>query len=385
MLAPIAGMLQSYWRRTHYTPARILVGLILPIGDTLFCRPILQGIRRAYPHAHITAMVMESTAPLVRVIPEIDDVIILQPSSAAKFMRNLPQKLSEIQQHHFDMVISFSAGGNLMALISGIPRQVWQQLPFFFWLWGARDQRYYHTHAIEHYWEVVRRLGIVPQGPEDHVPHWAISATEAGAARLRLQAVGVQADDQCPLVIIHPGAKGFYGSKQWPNKNFKDLANRIATHLHVQILVLGGAADIEAADAIVAATNGRSWSLAGQLSIPESIAMIGQAACYIGCDSGLTHFAVALHVPTVALFGITSLDQFAPRPIDPTQLRVLLPTPERKPIGFFIGTESVLFATHHYTDDKRMEDINVDRVWEAVQSLLPLPISQFKHQQAEVE
>ena len=168
--------------------------------------------------------------------------------------------------------------------------------------------------------------------------------------------------------MLHPGAAGFGGRKRWPVEAFGELANRLITDHMAQIVILGAPVDVPLAAQIVSATGGQAISLAGQTSLLQSLALITHASIYVGNDSGLTHFAVALQRPTVALFGVSDLTQFAPRPADPRLLRLLLPHPVPAPAGFFIGTESGLFAPHHTVDD-RMEHISVARVCAAVASL----------------
>jgi ADP-heptose:LPS heptosyltransferase len=72
---------------------------------------------------------------------------------------------------------------------------------------------------------------------------------------------------------------------------------------------LGGPADVASADAIIAEL-GRGRNLCGKLGIVQSAKVIGRAAAYYGIDSMLLHFARALAVPTISVFG----------PTDPTVL-----------------------------------------------------------------
>ena len=48
-------------------------------------------------------------------------------------------------------------------------------------------------------------------------------------------------------------------------------------------------------------------------SLPEAAAVLARAALYVGNDSGMTHLAALLGVPTVALFGATDPRVWSPR------------------------------------------------------------------------
>ena len=351
-------------------PARIVLGLTLPIGDTLFVQPAVAALRRRYPQARLTAIVYPTNAALAAVNPDIDDLITYHNDPTDRdFITRFDAFLPQVHHRRFDMFVSFSPGSNCIAILSGVPRQVWQRLPFCFWLWGTTfDAAYRERHAIDHYWQTLHDLGIAPRNPTDRIPIWQVSAAEQDAARVTLTSAGIADDPARPLILLHPGAAGFGGRKRWHVEAFGELANHLITDHAAQIVVLGAPVDVSLAAQIVGATAGRAVSLAGQTSLLQSIAIITQARVYVGNDSGLTHFAVALQRPTVALFGVSDLAQFAPRAADPRLLRLLLPHPVPAPAGFFIGTESGLFAPPHPVDD-RMEHISVARVCAAVASL----------------
>lgn len=87
----------------------------------------------------------------------------------------------------------------------------------------------------------------------------------------------------------------------------------------IPVMVLGPA-DEQAESAILA------LGLPGVLMLrPPSIAMLAailaQAQGYIGHDSGVTHLAALLGVPTVAMFGPTDEQRWAPRGAHVTVVR----------------------------------------------------------------
>ena len=89
-----------------------------------------------------------------------------------------------------------------------------------------------------------------------------------------------------------------------------------------EIVFLGGPSDRALADTIISVL-GAGRNLCGALTIAQSAKVIGRAATYYGIDSMLLHFARALGVPAIAVFG----------PSDPaTRLRPLGP-----PLGRSLG------------------------------------------------
>ena len=54
---------------------RILLLLLLPIGDTLFTTPAIHALRKKHPDAHITALVYPTNAGILRSNPDIDEFL----------------------------------------------------------------------------------------------------------------------------------------------------------------------------------------------------------------------------------------------------------------------------------------------------------------------
>ncbi len=352
-----------WWRRD---PATILLGVLLPIGDLLFCQPALMAVRRRFPAARITALTSSQLAPLLADFPAIDDLFIHDTTPDGNLIARLDATLQFIHARRFDHFISFSTGTNSLGLLTAIPRQTWQVLPRAFYLTGTLlDPPFRARHAVDHYWQVVRPLGCFPRDWLDRVPYWHVPHAERREAAERLRAADLAPERG--IVLLHPGAAGFGGRKRWPVERFAELAAHLVTGGQ-QVAVLGGPDDRAAALAIAQATEGRARSFAGDLSLRQSLAMITHASIYVGCDSGLTHFALALGTPAVALFGMSDLMQFAPRERDPHLLRLMLPQPLPPPLVTFIGTESLFDLMRHRPDD-RMATISVERVRSAIASL----------------
>jgi ADP-heptose:LPS heptosyltransferase len=76
-------------------------------------------------------------------------------------------------------------------------------------------------------------------------------------------------------------------------------------------VIVGGPADQTAVLRLVARLPDRLPVIQGQ-SLSTVAGMLAEARLFVGHDSGLTHLAAALGVPTVAIFGPTDPAQWAP-------------------------------------------------------------------------
>lgn len=102
------------------------------------------------------------------------------------------------------------------------------------------------------------------------------------------------------VVFVHSTS---WASKNWPEQYWQQLAERAAVAGFAVVLPWGSEAE-----------RGRSQNIAQgianavvlpQLSISEKASIISHAAATVGLDTGLSHIAAALDVPSVTLYGAT--------------------------------------------------------------------------------
>lgn len=113
--------------------------------------------------------------------------------------------------------------------------------------------------------------------------------------------------DQGDPIAVHPGSGG--RRKCWPVEHLADVVKA----LNSPILLMEGPADTKPCDALAKLLAGRApVALARGLSVPQAAALLAQCRLYVGNDSGLSHLAGALGVPSVVVFGPTDPRVWAP-------------------------------------------------------------------------
>ncbi len=157
--------------------------------------------------------------------------------------------------------------------------------------------------------------------PAEYGEHAAdFFAEQVGAARGLVPRLDIQPGATRETVVIHP----FSGSrrKNWPLEYFRQLATALRYPVEW--------------------TAGPEEELAGAtrfVDLADLGAWIGGARLYIGNDSGMTHLAAAMGVRTLALFGPTAPETWAPRgenvtvlhsnPIDQLEIEAVLKVANR--------------------------------------------------------
>ena len=185
---------------------------------------------------------------------------------------------------------------------------------------AGNGRRYFLTHPVvfesdpdrQHQcWETFKILGLMPSGSDQGLP----------SPTLRVPAPSMTAADELIpsnaatwIGFIPAAARG--ASKEWPHGHFIELGERILATNCCGILLFGGAGDWDKCEAIRSALKGPVVNLAGKTDLQVWAACLKRCASVVANDSGGMHFAAALGVPVVAIYGIT----------DPTKTGPLGPT-----------------------------------------------------------
>lgn len=155
--------------------------------------------------------------------------------------------------------------------------------------------------------------------------------------------------------LIHPGA----GSprKRWPIENFVQLAVAIERkHFRDVAFVLGPAEADERA--VLKAGNIQVYD---DCNLMDLTTLLEGASCYIGHDSGVTHLASFMRIPTIAIFGPSDPKRWSPTGASVKVLRAA----ENCPPCF--ETDS-----GNCSDPQCLKGVSLDMVLEAVRDFTPI-------------
>jgi ADP-heptose:LPS heptosyltransferase len=147
---------------------------------------------------------------------------------------------------------------------------------------------------------------------------WPAALREQG--RHALKGLGL-ADD---VISLHPGSGS--SRKNWPVGKFALLAECIRCSLSARPLFILGEADAAAARALSRLTP--AVPVLTNRTLKEVASVLAVSRGYVGNDSGITHLAAALGVPSVALFGPTDAAVWGPRGANVVILRGREPASE---------------------------------------------------------
>lgn len=114
-----------------------------------------------------------------------------------------------------------------------------------------------------------------------------------------------------PRIAVHAGSGGRH--KCWPHEFFAFVMQRLHEQLHAGFMLVQGPAEDEYAEAMMAVPGEANCIVLRSLDLPLVAALLSRCSLFVGNDSGITHMAAALGVPTVAVFGPTDPAVWGPR------------------------------------------------------------------------
>jgi ADP-heptose:LPS heptosyltransferase len=286
---------------------RILLMMLLPIGDTLFATPAVHALRRRYPDARITALVYPTNKGILANNPDVDDFLLWPTRQDWPGFRKVAGLFWKLRSGRFDLAVEFSNYQGWLSRLCGIPRRTEMELPPLWWVRPGAGVEWRRRHAVEHYADPVRRLGIPV---EDMRLRIEPDARDVARADAWLRNYGVRPGEL--LVGIHPGGEGLWGRKRWGVARFARVAQGLSHRLGARILLMGGKDDAHLAADIVSRSSARIINATGQTTLGETAALAARCQLFIGNDSSPLHIAAACGVKVVGIYGPTDPRSYRP-------------------------------------------------------------------------
>lgn len=278
------------------------------IGDTVLSVPLVRAAANHWPEAQITFLTGGLACELLQNCPYIADTVEFDPyRKADQGIGPYLRLLANLRRRRFDLalILNRSFHGALTAALAGVKHRA---------SWAGFQQRDLLLHdlccydpnrsEIECYLDVAR--AVAPAISTDpRLELWVSAKERAGVpavVRHAKVAVGLQ-----------PGSR--HAEKCWPPEQYAALAGELLrTNPSMRILLLGGPEERAESAAVLASgppeLRSRIIDLTGTLSLRETLATITYLTLFVGNDTAIRHAAMALDVPTIALFGPTSAEKW---------------------------------------------------------------------------
>ena len=279
------------------------------LGDFILALPVLETLRNIFPKAKLILMGFPRILELVNQRFYADEILSIdQRGMASFFFRGgaLDRALSEFFST-FNLLVVFGKDGE--GTLIGNLKQVCQGLILHinpFPQWTER------IHSTDHLLRELTRYGF---SPSETIPRLFLSEKDKDWGKSFCRVKGLTEEEKSKAIVIHPGS----GSKKkvWPLERFLELIHYFQRHFNSRILIVLGPAE---GQEVQKAFGEIEWELGPTapllvkgLSLLELASVMQGCHLFIGNDSGITHMAAALGLPTIAIFGPSDHKIWSPR------------------------------------------------------------------------
>ena len=272
---------------------KILTVQFKSLGDTVVSIPSLMALRARFPDCELHALVPEASAALLQHHPAVNRVWAV-PRKAG--LRQYWPILRALRAEHFDRAVDLGSNDRsaILTFLSGARERLGasQNTGFF-------GRRFCFTQSV-------------PAAPEDRheslrllhiLSAWNISPPLKIEIKLFTDpaiANPLPRDPSKRLVICNTGATSI--KKQWPVANWARF-HQLATARGYELVYTHGVSQVEEQLIEALKTQVPNARIFPKLDLPRLLAAIQSADAMISNDTGPMHFAAALGVKTVAIFG----------------------------------------------------------------------------------
>ena len=287
---------------------RILIVAPNWIGDALLAQPLLARLHERRPGAVIDALAPEWTAPVLRRMPEIAEVIDTSFRHGEVALGGRWRLGGALRERRYDeaIVLPNTFKSALVPWFAGIPRRTG-------FLGELRYGLLNVVHKLdatrlplmaERYAQLAEEPGTPPERPLPGA-RLRVDPANLAAALGRLGLARAK-----PVAAFCPGAE--YGpSKRWPARHFAALTGKLAAKGYA-VWLFGSEKDKAVGEEVVRLSAGAAINLCGRTDLAGAIDLLSIAEIVVSNDSGLMHVAAAVGRPLVALYGSSSPEHTPP-------------------------------------------------------------------------
>jgi heptosyltransferase I len=278
------------------TEPRFLVVRLSSLGDIVHTFPAVAGLRESFPSAEIIWL----THPRWKVLVESSELATDILETETRSFASIREILARIREKHFTAAIDYQGlwKSAALPLLGRVPRRIGFSShsirEFGVPLLYTDRVRSTLTHIADQNGELSLRAGA-----RNGVGPFTLSVPSLQEAFVVQLLRGFSIDR---YVVLSPA--GGWRSKCWPPDRYGALCQQIRANLGLRCVLNQGPGD-DACIAAVKSASGEAEPLAYNGSLGQLMALLRNALCIVGGDTGPLHLAVALGIPAVALFGPT--------------------------------------------------------------------------------
>jgi ADP-heptose:LPS heptosyltransferase len=290
---------------------KLVVFRALRLGDMLCAVPALRALRARLPNASITLAGLPWAEQFAQRFPTYIDEFVAFPGHPA-----LPEQAAReadlalfyraMRSRRFDLAVQMHGSGEVTNRI--VAAFGARMTAGFSADDDAPPGRFlpYPASGLEpqRLLQLIQFLGAAPAGNHLEFPLAERDKQELKDAGISGNLVAGN------YVCIHPGASTL--KKCWPLNNFAQIGDRLHQEFHLPIVLTGSSTEAELVSMVATQMKTKAINAALPLSIGAMAALLSRGRLLICNDTGVSHIAAGLKLPSVVVFSTADIRRWAP-------------------------------------------------------------------------
>jgi ADP-heptose:LPS heptosyltransferase len=282
------------------------------MGDVLMSSAAIAALKETF-NSRITMLTSSMGAAVCRMIPQIDEIIVmdlpwvkLQSGSNPELLQEL---LVQLRSAMYDGCVVFtvysqsSLPAALLAFISGIPKcaAYCRENPYqLISNWLPDEEPYSHiVHQVERDLNLVKFIGAQTKDPSLRL---TIPGDAFDTLRSKLKDMRIPLNEK--YIILHPGVSE--NKRKYPEHLWIETGRLLFKETGLELLLTGSGAEWEETERISSAIGIRAHNTCGSFTLEEFAALIKECVLLVSVNTGTVHLAAALKKALVVLYARTN-------------------------------------------------------------------------------
>lgn len=297
--------------------AKIVVLRALQLGDLLCAVPFFRSIKQRYPGSRLSLITLPWGTEFKKRFPHLIDEVILFPGWPGLPEQHLshaeiPGFLSTLQERSFDLALQAHGSGlyvnQIIELINA------KQSAGFYaeGIWCPEGGLFIPYPDSGHEIRRLLKLGeVLGLDTNDTSLEFPITEKDRGESEELMLRHSLEPHT---YICLHCGSRG--DDRRWPISRFAEVATTLSQR-GFQVVLTGSKeerARVEELQYLIGKGEKEVINIAGETSLGAIGALLSTARLLISNDTGVSHIAAALKVPSVVLF--TGSDPLRWAPLD---------------------------------------------------------------------
>jgi ADP-heptose:LPS heptosyltransferase len=293
-------------------PQRIVILRALQLGDLICSVPAFRAIRKALPTTLITLIGLPWASSFVKRFSHYFDDFIEFPGfpgfpERVPQLNRIPAFLAEMQNQGFDLAFQMQGSGaisNPLVELFGAQRSAGFYLPGQY----VPDEDLFipypvHISEVNRHLQLVESLGVAKQG--DH-KEFTLDQSDWDDFEKLCKDYNLETGS---YAVIHPGARSI--ERRWPTSWFAAVADGLVKR-DLRIILTGTSEEAHITSAVASQMRAPVTDLSGKTSLGSLAILLNHSRLLVSNDTGVSHIADALQIPSIVLFTASEPKRWAP-------------------------------------------------------------------------